>query len=183
MIPKNKTIKHYHVPGHAHYLTFSCFHGLPLLEIEEMKLRLAQSINKSGEKYHFDLIAYVFMPNHVHLLVFPRLKSYDISSFLKSVKQPVSRYARKWLGIHNPSLKRAVTVFEKERSIFHFWQKGPGYDRNLHSEEATHKTIKYIHNNPIRRGLVESSMDWEWSSLKWYMKEEEGPVKISPLPR
>ena len=48
----------------------------------------------------------------------------------------------------------------------HFWQAGPGYDANLYELESMYKAIDYIHNNPVRRGLVAHAADWPWSSAR-----------------
>ena len=51
---------------------------------------------------------------------------------------------------------------------YRFWQAGGGYDRNIVSKETLIKAIDYIHNNPLRGGLVKSPEDWKWSSyLDW----------------
>ena len=57
-----------------------------------------------------------------------------------------------------------------------FWQRGGGYDRNLTSAEALRAVIDYLHANPVRRGLVASAEDWEWSSARWYAGLQ--PVKL-----
>ena len=58
-------------PGHSHYLTFSTYHRKPYLRNEELCLAFAQSINKSAKKHRFAVLAYVFMHDHVHLLIHP----------------------------------------------------------------------------------------------------------------
>ena len=50
----------------------------------------------------------------------------------------------------------------------HFWQPGGGYDRNIFSTKALMSVVNYIHANPVRRGLVEDPLDWEWSSARWW---------------
>ena len=51
---------------------------------------------------------------------------------------------------------------------YRFWQRGGGHDRNLREPEAIHAEIEYMHNNPVRRGLVARAEDWPWSSAAWY---------------
>ncbi len=57
-----------------------------------------------------------------------------------------------------------------------FWQKRY-YDRNVAGKEFTEK-LKYIHRNPVRRGLVVSAEDWKWSSYRHYLTGEDCGVKI-----
>ncbi len=49
---------------------------------------------------------------------------------------------------------------------YHFWQRGGGYDRNLRSVRDIHEKVRYVHDNPVRRGLCDRSIDWYWSSAK-----------------
>ena len=49
-----------------------------------------------------------------------------------------------------------------------FWQPGGGYDRNTIETATVHQMIDYIHANPVRRGLVASVEDWQWSSTRCY---------------
>jgi len=38
--------------------------------------------------------------------------------------------------------------------------------------------IHYIHNNPVRRGLVDRAADWRWSSAAWYEGRRDGPLTV-----
>ena len=81
-------------PGHAHELTFTCHHRYAFLKAERTCVWLAESLSRARVKYDFSLWAYVFMPEHVHLLIHPRRPDYDIRAILKAVKQPVGDRAR-----------------------------------------------------------------------------------------
>jgi putative transposase len=64
-----------------------------------------------------------------------------------------------------------------------FWQTGGGFDRNITEPQTLESMIDYIHQNPVRRGLVERPSDWVWSSAGWYEgKETTGlvPDRIPP---
>ena len=60
-----------------------------------------------------------------------------------------------------------------------FWQDGPGYDKNLYVRDTILEHIDYMHNNPVRKGLVEVAEDWYWSSAAFWLKGGESPVKIN----
>ena len=66
-----KRVKHFHEPGDLHELTFSCYHRIPLLTNDTWRKLLSESIDVAGEKHRFRLLAFVYMPEHVHLLVHP----------------------------------------------------------------------------------------------------------------
>jgi putative transposase len=57
------------------------------------------------------------------------------------------------------------------KRVFRFWQEGPGYDRNLSSQKTVLSAIKYIHLNPVRRGLVARAADWKWLSARLYVSD------------
>jgi len=61
---------------------------------------------------------------------------------------------------------------------YRFWQRGGGYDRNLRSDRDIHEKIAYVHDNPIRRGLVERAEDWPWSSLRAHHEGVDEPIPI-----
>ncbi len=117
-------------------------------------------------KHSFDLWAWVIMPEHVHLQFYPRLSEYDASDILGDIKQPVGEKAIRYLeNISSPLLGR-LTVVNKNRTYRHFWQCGPGFDENVNDPAAIHDIIEYIHQNPVRRGLVANAEDWIWSSAR-----------------
>ena len=58
-----------------------------------------------------------------------------------------------------------------------FWQRRY-YDFNVHSERKRVEKLKYIHRNPVTRGLADRPEDWEWSSFRHYATGVEGVVEI-----
>jgi len=70
-------------PGHAHELTFSCYHHFAFLSKERSCRWLADAIEDSRRALRFELWAYVFMPDHVHLIVWPAERHYDTGEILK----------------------------------------------------------------------------------------------------
>ena len=80
-------------PGHAHELTFSCYKRYQFLRAERTCLWLAESIEEARTRWNFDLWAYVFMPEHVHLIVYPWDRPYEIAEIRKAIKSPVGSQA------------------------------------------------------------------------------------------
>ena len=128
---RRKTICHYNDQGHAHFLTFSCYRRLSLLSRERTRHWLIEAIIQAKEKYKYALWAYVIMPEHVHLVVYPLVQEYNISLFLKTLKQSVARKAKHYLEENNRDWLARLTVERGIRKVFRFWQTGPGYDRNI----------------------------------------------------
>jgi putative transposase len=177
-------------PGHAHELTFSCRNRWPLLSKDRTRNWLIQALDRARRRHHFDLWAYVIMPEHVHVLLFPRKSDYEISGILRAIKQPVANQAMAYLRKHDPAwLERLRVVGGDGRSMHRFWLQGGGYDRNVHQPETAWKCVLYLHANPVRRGLCHAPTDWAWSSARWYeglddvMLDMDDPPPWPSLPR
>ncbi len=80
----------------------------------------------------------------------------------------------RWRTLEAPILPRLLD----SNGHSHFWQRGGGYDRNIVTESELFEKVEYIHQNPVRRGLVKRSTDWPWSSARWYAGDRSGPVTI-----
>ncbi len=96
------------------------------------------------------------MPDHVHLLMGEPLRE-TLADAIKSLKQGVSR--------------RLIEDAE------HFWQKRY-YDFNVRNYEQFVEKLRYIHRNPVKRGLCRAPEEWEWSSFRHYAMGIEGLVEI-----
>ncbi|MEM7812270.1 MAG: transposase [Planctomycetota bacterium] len=168
--PHRKRLRRFHEPGDLHELTFATYRGLKLLEDEDRVIWLAEAIDAAGERSGCDLVAYVFMPDHVHLLVRPTGdQKADISRFLKLTKGPFARRVHRHAADTALDLVERLTVRERPgKSCFRFWQEGAGYDRNLRTPAAIGASIDYLHANPVRRGLCDRPTDWRWSSARFY---------------
>ena len=171
-----KKCRRYNIPGHAHELTFSCYRRQPFLLNDWACDYLAQAVIKAKEKHAFDVWAYVFMPEHVHLLICPRYVEYSISKILTSIKQSVARRAVRYLRVQDPCRLKQLTTGKKDHP-YRFWQIGGGYDRNVTTDQAVIHMVRYIHNNPVRRGLVEHSQQWNYSSTRQW-QEGVGPIPV-----
>ena len=174
-----KRVRRYDVPGHAHFLTFSCYRRLPLLTNEDWCVFLAAGIKEACAKHDTSLWAYVFMPEHVHLLIRPHGESYSISDFLRAVKQPVATKVLNRLKKESSTLLEQLPSDDKREGITHrFWQAGGGYDFNVWSIEKAIEKSRYCHQNTVMRGLVSDPIHWRWSSYQWL---EMGLTHHAPL--
>ena len=100
------------------------------------------------------------MPNHVHVLL-QFVQAGQLSSFLQQWKQKSSYYANQAIKEFLPSLSQSIPVNDP------FWQ--PRYDDfPIESMTKYLEKLQYIHGNPVRARLVETAVDWRWSSARWY---------------
>jgi putative transposase len=182
--PHRKLVKHYELPGHAHLLTFSCYRRLPLLSNTLWRTWLSRSIDAALAQAHVALVAFVYMPEHVHLLVHPQEEEYRIGWVLFAIKRPFSFRVKMHLVERQSSLLSQLTIRTRPGvTAFRFWQEGPGHDRNLVSVENCVKAAEYLHGNPVRRGLVRTVDRWRWSSWRHYHRPADPPDPALPLIR
>ena len=132
MCDNRKTVRRFHEPGDCHELTFSCYRGMPLLTNDEWMNDLAESVDRAMIGQSCRLVAYVFMPEHVHLLVQPTKADTRIDLLLKAAKRPFSsRVKRRLIDSGSPLLERLTVPERPGVETFRFWQEGGGYDRNI----------------------------------------------------
>ena len=139
-----------------HFLTFSCYRRQPFLASPGSGDLFELALEQSRIRYGFYVVGYVVMPEHVHLLMTEPERG-TLASAVQSIKQSVSR----------------KLIAGRE----HFWQ-ARYYDFNVFTSKKRIEKLKYIHCNPVKRGLVERPEDWVWSSYRHYLTGERGVVEI-----
>jgi putative transposase len=140
-----------------HFVTFSCYQRAPLLSTPRARDVFEQTLERARRWYGFYVAGYVVMPEHVHLLITEPGRA-KLAVALQMLKQNVARKVR-----------------EPEGGSF--WQ-ARYYDFNVWSEAKRIEKLRYIHRNPVRRGLVTSPEQWPWSSFRHYLSGADGIVEI-----
>jgi putative transposase len=121
-IPHRKLVKHYHEPGDLHELTFSSYRRQPLLTNDTLRRQLARCIDAASQELDFRLAAFVFMPEHVHLLVVPMIPEPKIDLYLARIKQPFSKWVKQQLVDAKSLLLNRLIVQERPgKNCFRFW--------------------------------------------------------------
>jgi putative transposase len=182
MSTRRKLIRHFHNAGDCHELTFSCYARRPLLADQDRCRLLADCLGSAVDVCSFRLVGFIFMPEHVHRLVYSPGDEAAIRRLLKAIKRPFSYRVKTHLGQTRSTLLEQLTVRDQGGTeSFRFWQQGPGYDRNLTSPSTVLAALDYIHLNPVRRKLCNSAIDWKWSSARHYASYQNG--RDPDLPR
>ena len=139
-----------------HFITFSCYERKPLLATDHAKETVERILQQVRAERRLCIAAYVLMPEHVHLLI-NEPPEIPLAQFLKSLKQITSR-----------RLKGDRKQFWLDRY----------FDANVHGEDARSEVIRYIHRNPVKRGLVCAPEQYRWSSFRHYATGEQRVVEI-----
>ncbi len=144
----------YQETGDLHFVTFSCYGRRPYLATPEAKELFERALERMRVRYEFFVTAYVVMPEHVRLLM----------SEPRGVRLATALQA----------IKLSVAVQRTERP---FWSHRY-YDFNVWSERKLMEKRRYLHRNPVARGLVRTPEAWEWSSFRHWWTGEVGTVEI-----
>jgi putative transposase len=171
----------YNILGQAHELTFSCYQRFQFLKADRTCQWLADAIQAARSERDFHLWAYVFMPEHVHMIVFPRRPGHKMGKILSGIKLPVAKRAINFLVKQNSPWLSKITRQRGKRTERLFWQSGVGYDRNITCGKTLLQMIEYLHLNPVRRGLVEFAREWKWSSAALF-EGGQSPIPLDPIP-
>lgn len=171
----------YNLPNHAHFLTFSCFQSQKLLVGDDVLDILVNSWDRARQKGEFLIWAYVIMPEHVHLLIYPKNPAYEMAKIFRLLKEQFThRIVEHWRNT-SPHLLENIKVRRGKRTLHRFWQEGGGYDRNLFVWDKIGRAIDYIEWNPVRRGLISDPMNWIWSSARSRAGIKDVPLIVDDI--
>jgi putative transposase len=143
--------------------TLPALHHLQLLSAHEAagfcaaRDTFEQELERVRRWYGSFVTDYIVMPEHIHLLLSEPERG-KLSLVIQMLKQITSRKLRA------PDQPR-------------FWQVRY-YDFPVWSEAKRIEKLRYIHRNPVKRGLAERPENWKWSSFAHYATGVEGPVEI-----
>ena len=159
---------------HLHFITCSCYRRLPFLVAARSRDRFLSILEQTRQRYSFVVVGYVVMPEHIHLLVTePEIGT--PSTVMQVLKQRTSRALLPKKKRKDP---RQRDLFGGATSHRAFWHER-FYDFNVWTTKKRVEKLRYMHRNPVKRGLVESPEQWRWSSYRFYLLGETGPVRVN----
>jgi putative transposase len=170
-----RRLHRYYGSGYAHFITSSCYHRRPLLDTAARRNLFLEILEQVRVRYHFVVIGYVVMPEHIHLLISEPDRGTP-STVMQVLKQ---RFARRVLSeLRRKDPADQSRLWQEAVDAGHVWQHR-FYDFVVHTEKKRVEKLKYIHRNPVKRGLVLEPDQWAWSSFRCYALGERGPVLVN----
>ena len=146
-----------------HFVTFSCYQRRPLLDHPLRRDLILEILERVRRRYRLVVLGYVVMTEHVHLLVSEPQRA-TLSTAIQALKLG---FVRKMEESVVPMSRKTSETWGIPLSLdsHRFWQTR-FYDFNVWTEEKRIEKLRYIHRNPVKRGLVASPEQWPWSSFR-----------------
>jgi putative transposase len=169
---RSRNRKQFNLPGAVYFVTTSVVGKIAIFHIPPLRQILIDNLIFYQNHGDFELIAYVIMPSHIHLIINPI--KHDISKCVGNYKRMTSRQIGAWLHANSKTElleKLRITATLEPTPDSRIWQYR--YDCLSITEDKTLRDkIDYIHNNPVKAGLAKNSQDWEYSSARNYLTPE-----------
>ena len=174
-----------YVDGAACFWTSSVINHVPILASRTAALRLLSIWDRYRGKYGVRVLGYVVMPDHFHLVIwaeraesvkrFLRWSLHDASVDLTAMTRDAAArgvsVAAIWLNVFEQCAGSGATAA--------LWkERGRGFP--ITDGDALRQKLQYIHGNPVRRGLVATPEEWEFSSASWYA-DGSGPLRMDSV--
>jgi REP element-mobilizing transposase RayT len=144
---------------------------------------LVESLAYCRERKGLSVFAYVIMPTHFHAIV-----GADSQSELTPIMRDLKRHTAwklvetlKAMGWELPlrAFRKAAEI-DGRGNEHKVWQE-EFHPVALQSEQIFNQKLSYLHENPVRKGLVRKAEDWWYSSARAWLDGEEGPLKVDVL--
>ena len=161
--------------NYAYFVTWSVVNWLPLFENPCYRQIILDNLAYLREHKSTQMNAFVVMATHAHAVLWPR-NGIDVSDVLRDFKRHTSRAVSREAAKqgHNDHLQvfaAARLSFRSGRGEYQVWQEG-SHPEAIYDEDFARQKIEYIHNNPVRAGLVNNAEDWVYSSARAYLLGE-----------
>ena len=160
----------------VYYLTSVTNNRLPVFRTAKLKNLVCDALNEARKSAGLLMFAYVIMPDHLHALIGSERKPSEVVRFVNGIsgrrvidflKEPKFESSLK-------KLRRATGVRDYQYSL---WDHHPNL-KLISTENGLIEKANYIHENPVRGGLVEVAQDYRWSSIRCWMRK---PLNDEPL--
>lgn len=166
-----------YTPGQMQFITASTYRRTPLFLSGGFCRCFAQRLEELRRAEHFRLAGWVLMPDHFHLLIRPE-PAQAVPLIMKALKEETARRILKILrqNLHHPWCCKTLARLQLPSTVHHqshfrLWQRR-FYPFNIFTEKKFQEKLDYMHDNPVKAGLVNSPGEWPWSSWRFYYLED-----------
>ncbi len=154
-------------PTYPHFLTCTILHWIPIFTNKESVEIIINSLKYLQKSDNLKIFSFVVLENHLHLVA----SSDDISQSIKKFKSFTAKEILQLLKKKNIKTILDQLAFykkaHKNHTEYQVWQEGM-QPKLIQNEQMMIEKIGYIHNNPVKRGYVDESIHWRYSSARDY---------------
>ena len=160
----------------VYYLTSVTSNRLPVFRTARLRDLMCDALNEARKSAELLLFAYVIMPDHLHALIGSERKPSEIVRFVNGISgRRVIDYLK------DPKFEASLQKLRRARGVrdyqYSLWNHHPNV-KLITTENGLMEKANYIHENPVRAGLVGRAQDYRWSSIRCWMRE---PLDDEPL--
>ena len=173
--------------NHAVYFITKILHQrIPVFSLsEKYSLIVIDNLKFYREKFGFLLYGFVIMPEHYHIVI-DTMEKYSIMKIKEDMNKYISRVIIKDIKTRHPKTLEKLQIETPVRKghrphRYRLFQKGR-YDFEIVTPSKLLEKLEYMHNNPLRAGLVEKPEDYLFSSARNYVWGDDSLIKLDPLP-
>ncbi len=154
-------------PAYPHFITCTVLHWIPLFTRKESVEIVLESFKYLQQTDNLKLYAYVILENHIHIIA----QSDNIGQSMAKFKRHTARQLIKLLEQENVKTILDQLAFYKKAHksdrTYQVWQEGL-QPKLIQTDAIMISKIKYIHQNPVKRGYVDEAKHWRYSSARDY---------------
>jgi len=178
--------RRYFAPGQFQFITSSVYRRLKLFDSHRLRLLFVEALREYRQEESFLLIGWVLMPEHFHFLIKPE-PAESTSALMQELKKRTAQriisllsqnQGRPWCRKMLSGLRLPLTVHSDSR--YRVWERR-FYPYGVYSEKKRREKLNYMHNNPVKRGLVSSPEEWPWSSYSFYYLQDSSLLSMDTL--
>ena len=162
---------HFFETDYPYFLTCTIVGWLPVFTRPEAVEIIYDSLRYSQRQRGLNLLGYVILENHLHLIA----SAPDLSDVIQRFKSFTARQSVELLESRGEqSLLRQLQMHKlryKPESQHQVWEEG-SHPQQIQTDEMMWQKLEYIHNNPVRRGYVDDPVHWRYSSARDHAGQE-----------
>jgi REP element-mobilizing transposase RayT len=162
----------------ALYITAVAKARLPVFQTDSIKIITCKAIDEARNSHSFLLFAYVIMPDHLHLLTDKPKETSDVLRYAKGI---IGHRMIQHLKEKNfkSSLEKLKHEEWKQKYSYSLWQQESNA-LPICSEAMFMQKTNYVHQNPVRAGLVGRAIDYRWSSVRFWQRcsTDDEPMQV-----
>lgn len=171
--------KRYRIEGSIFYITSNVYDRINIFTRPSFIIPTIDSLNYYRYQYACKLLGYVIMPDHIHLLIWPK-DAHVITDFMRDFKRftsgRITRQAKlegkiDWIEKFEEAGK------ETGRADYKVWQDS-FWEQNIYTQKFLEQKLNYIHMNPVRAGIVAEPSKFPYSSYRNYEFDDNTLIEV-----